>query len=282
LGGALGGEGGAASGSEAGAEAGAESEPSIISKMRQGKDVAQPGAQGAVRNAVKASAENSGTATPEMSEAIGSEPILKGNKTIVDDHLDALRAQEKAAYKQLDDTAGFDLKAEKAQLANDKYKLSQLGNTEADANARGNLIEAINDSEARIADAEAKLKAAGIDPKQADAIHQQRMAGMQFKKALVQNTSPDGAVNVDGLLNASKKLRFDPKFGDRLGQFFGSDDAADTFMGRLQQMSDLGASAIKLNKFYNIMKGLLIYEAGKKIIGSVGGKTAQTAVDMLP
>jgi hypothetical protein len=60
------------------------------------------------------------------------------------DHLSSLQKTEETAYQKVDSTVGFDLKAEKAQLANDQYKLSQLGNTDSDITQRGNLIEAIN------------------------------------------------------------------------------------------------------------------------------------------
>jgi len=238
----------ALTGGEAGAEgsgvANAE-KPGIIQQLIKGEDVNQPMAQGAVRSAVQQSAEGAGTANDSLVSDIQNKPILENDSTILDDHLSALRQQEKAAYRAVDDTVGFDLKQEKAQLSNDQYKLSQLGNTESDINQRGNLIEAINDSTDRIAEAESKLKDAGIDPKEADAIHQQRMAGMQFKKALVQNTNPDGSVNVDGLLNASKKLRFDPKYGDRLTQFFGSKQTADDYMAKLMDAQNAGIAAMK-------------------------------------
>src|SRR5439155_491337 len=84
----------------------------------------------------------------------------------------------------------FDVKAEKQQLSNDQYKLKQLGNTDADLTQKGKLIEAINDSTDRIKDAETKLQDAGIDPKAADLLHRQRMAGQEFRKVLIKNKSP--------------------------------------------------------------------------------------------
>jgi hypothetical protein len=203
-------------------------EPSIVQQVIKGDKVAQQPAQAAVRQAAGASADA---------------PILEGNSTVLDEPLANLKTQEQAAYKQVDDAAGFDLKAEKAQLANDQYKLAQLGNTDADVATRGNLTEAINDSQGRIDAAEQALQDAGIDPKAADALHQQRMAGLDFKKALVKNTNPDGTVNVDGLLSASKNLRF-TKYGDRLQQFMGP-DGADEFMDQLQKAQDLGSHAMK-------------------------------------
>jgi hypothetical protein len=112
-------------------EAGTEAEqPGILQQVIKGEKVAQQPAQAAVRQAAGASEEA---------------PILQGNTTVLDEPLANLKQQEAAAYKQVDDAAGFDLKAEKASLANDQYKLAQLGNTDADITARGNLRDAIND-----------------------------------------------------------------------------------------------------------------------------------------
>jgi hypothetical protein len=265
LSGLIGGEAGAegAEGAEAGAAA-SEAKPGIIKQIIKGEESAQPGAQSAIRTGVKSSVESTGADEAAVG-ALDKEPILKGNRSIVDDHLDAIYKSEKAAYKQVDDTVGFDLKQEKAQLANDKYKLSQLGNTDADINARGKLIEAINDSQDRITAAEAKLKAAGIDPKAPDMIHQQRMAGMEFKKALVKNTNPDGSVNVDGLLKSSQNLRFS-KYGDRLQQFFGSKEAADNYMSQLTEAQKVGASAVKMQKLAKLVAAAYV---GHKVLGGV-------------
>jgi hypothetical protein len=220
-----------------------------VQQVIKGEKVAQQPAQAAVRQAAGASADA---------------PILQGNTTVLDEPLANLKQQEAAAYKQVDDAAGFDLKAERAQLSNDQYKLAQLGNTDADITARGNLTEAINDSQDRIAEAEEKLQEAGIDPKAADTLHQQRMAGIDFKKALVKNTNPDGTVNVDGLLSASKNLRF-AKYGDRLQQFMGA-DGADEFMNQLQQAQELGAHAMKPQKIAKIVSGLLAGSAATRLI----------------
>jgi hypothetical protein len=235
---------------EAATEAGTAAEPeepSVVQQVIKGDKVAQQPAQAAVRQAAGASADA---------------PILEGNSTVLDEPLANLKTQEQAAYKQVDDAAGFDLKAEKAQLANDQYKLAQLGNTDADVAARGNLTDAINDSQDRIDAAEQALQDAGIDPKAADTLHQQRMAGLDFKKALIRNTNPDGTVNVDGLLSASKNLRF-TKYGDRLQQFMGA-DGADEFMDQLQQAQNLGAHAMKTQK---IAKTILKYVGPGATVG---------------
>ena len=126
------------------------------------------------------------------SSDVGNTPILQGRKSIVDDHLETLAENEKAAYRKMDDAAGFDVKADRQTLANDKYKLAQLGNTDTDITQRGRLIESINDSEDRMAAAEQKMKDAGVDPDLADSLHKQRMAGRDFRKSLIKNTNLTG------------------------------------------------------------------------------------------
>ena len=235
--------------------------PGLIKQIIGGPKVAQPLAQGAVRRAIGA--------TPE-------EPLIEGKTTVLDDQLGALRTSAKAAYKQVDDAVGFDLKAEKQALANDQYKLKQLGNTDSDITQRGNLIEAINDSEGRITAAEQRLTDAGIDPKAADKLHQSLQAGIDYKKALIRYVSPDGeSIRIDGLLNASKQLRFN-KYGDRLSQFFGSEKAADDYMEQLQKAQELGAHSMRVQAIAKLVAryafwGLGGYGAMHHLSGESGG-----------
>jgi hypothetical protein len=238
-------------GGGAGVEAAATPKPGLARQIMEGEKVAQPQARAAVRSAV-----------PKASEG----PMVEGHTTVLDEHLSELAQNEKAAYKQLDDAAGFDLKAEKAQLANDKYKLKQLGNTDADINQRGNLTESINDSMDRIAQAEAKMKEAGIDPKAGDVIHQQRMAGQEFKKSLVKNTDAStGDLNVKGLLKDAKAARFS-KYGDRLEQYFGSKKAADEYVSQLKKADQLGMHAIDAQKAAKWVGGVLGLGGAEEVI----------------
>jgi hypothetical protein len=203
----------------------------------------------------------------KKSSAVGNNaPIVKGNTTILDDHLDTLAENEKATYKRMDDTAGFDVKALKDKLKIDKYNLKQLGSSDPDKTGR--LVEAINDSTDRIAEANEKMKAAGIDPDEADALHQQRMAGEDFKKVLTTYTNADGSVNVKGLLRGSKQLRFS-QYGDRLEQLTGSSDAADKFITQLDAMDKLGAHAIKAQKIAKMIGWGLAIPTGLKVAGSI-------------
>lgn len=249
------------------------SEPGIVKQVIKGKSVAQPGAASAVRSGVQSSTEAAGTTTPQLAKGIQEGSVAsptEGNSTILDEPLKALKDKESAAYKKVDDTAGFDVKAEKAQLANDQYKLKQLGNTPEDVAARQKLIRSIDDSQARISQAEGKLQEAGIDPKAADTLHKQRMAGNDFKKILTKNTQADGSLNVDGLLRDSKSLRF-AKNGDRLSQFMG-ENGANQYMTRLSQMQKLGAHAVKAQQVAKWVAGVAgagaAAEGASKVLGN--------------
>jgi hypothetical protein len=204
--------------------------------------------------------------TSRKSPDVGDAPILHGRKSIVDDHLSTLAENEKAAYREMDDTAGFDIKAERQTLSNDKYKLAQLGNTDTDIAQRGKLIESINDSEDRIAAAEQKMKDAGVDPSLADSLHKQRMAGQDFRKSLIKNTNPDGSVNIKGLWKDTKAMRTS-EYGDRLEQFFGSKEAADEYQAKLVAMDKLGAQALTRQRIAKLVGGYLAYKLGGHLFG---------------
>ena len=110
----------------------------FASPKELGATEAQPGAVSAIHNALGTDAET---------------PILQGAKTVVDEPLSDLGTKKAAVYKQIDDTVGFDLKEEKAQLKDNQYAIKQPG---ADKAA---IQSEIDDSTKRIADAHAKLDA---------------------------------------------------------------------------------------------------------------------------
>lgn len=222
--------------------------PGIVKQVMQGGKVAQAPAQQAIRSSVGAGDDA---------------PLLKGDQTIIDEPLDTLQKAKTEAYSKMDKAAGFDVKAEKTQLKNDLYKRQQLGNTAVDNTAREKLTEAITDSQQRIADAEAKMKAAGIDPQAADIANSSWKAGQDIKKIIVKNTSADGAtVKVDSLINDLKKAQFS-KYGNRVHQFLG-EDAGSKLMADLMEAQKNGASALKVQKFAKIIgAGLGLGAAGK-------------------
>ena len=223
--------------------------PNIVKQVFKGKGVAQEPAKAAIRS---------------MAGADEDTALLEGNKTVLDSHLNDIAQKEKAAYKVIDDKAGFDVKEAKIRLKNDQYKVKQLGNTEADQNAREKLDAAIKDMTDRIAKA-------NVDTSEADTLHKSRMAGQEFKKALIKNTSADGqSVNVDGLLTASKNLRAMSKYGDRLEQFMGK-EGADKFMEELQAAQKMGAHALKVQRIAKVIGGSLAS-------GAVGGEIVRHAL----
>lgn len=211
--------------------------PNIVKQVFKGKGVAQEPAKAAIRS---------------MAGADEDAALLEGNKTVIDEHLNNIQQAKTNAYAEIDKEAGFDVKEAKIRLKNDQYKLKQLGSTEADQNQREKLTAAIQDVTDRIADANKKIAAAGIDPAKADTLNKQWRAGQEFKKALIKNTSADGqSVNVDGLLTASKNLRAMSKYGDRLEQFMGK-EGADKFMQELQAAQKMGAHALKAQQIAKI------------------------------
>jgi len=224
---------------------GASKVADVGEQIIKGKSLAQEPAKEAIRTAVGAQEDAA---------------LLEGNKTVVDKYLDTLAKKEKAAYKIVDDEAGFDVKEAKIRLKNDQYKLKQLGNTEADQNAREKLTTVIEDTSKRLTEA-------GVDTSEADNLHKSRMAGQEFKKALVRNLSSDGeTVDVPGLLKAAKNLRALSKYGDRLEQFLGSKEKADQFMESLEAAQKAGQKAISSQQL-----AIKLAKYGIPAITSAGG-----------
>lgn len=234
-------------GSPAATEAATET-PGLVKQVLKGKEVAQEPAKAAVRATVGAEEEA---------------PLLEGHSAVVDDQLQNIATQKQAAYKQMDDAAGFDVKATRQTLKDAEYKVKQ---PEIDDAAKARLNKTIAESKQSLADAEQKMQAAGIDPKAADTLNKQWQAGLEFRKALVRNLSSDGeSVNVDGLLKASKNLRNMSKYGDRLEQFMGK-EGADTFMSNLQNAQELGSHAMKVQQIAKWIAGVMG-------AGALGGET---------
>lgn len=231
-------------------------------QIMEGKAIAQEPAVAAVTGGVEDAAAGAGVPKPA---GLPSGNLIEGSQSVLDEPLGSIASKEKAAYKQIDDTVGFDLKETKMQLKNDQYALKQLGNTEADQLTRKSLAKSIVDNTERIRVAEAKLTKAGLDPKAGDVVHTTRMAGEDFKNTIVKNTASDGTVNVTKLLNDSKALRFS-KRGDRLAQFMGK-DAADTYMNGLEAAQKAGVHAMKLQKIAKWTGGIAATALG---LGAVG------------
>ena len=115
------------------------------------------------------------------------------------------------------------------------------------------------------------MRAAGIDPDVPDNLHKALKAGQDFRKVLVNRTDPaTGDVNIKGMLQDAQKLRNNPKYGDRLAQFMGSKDAADTFMQKLAKADAQGIKAASARQ--------LATWAGRIVGGAALGSTAWAGV----
>ena len=209
---------------------------------------------------------------PEPVPAPAGGRLVEGHNVVTDPQLQNIQNQAKAAYKAMDEVAGFDVKALKDKLATDQYNLKQLGS--ADPDKAGRIIEGINDAQSRITEAEGKMRAAGIDPDVPDNLHKALKAGQDFRKVLVNRTDPaTGDVNIKGMLQDAQKLRNNPKYGDRLAQFMGSKDAADTFMQKLAKADAQGIKAASARQ--------LAIWAGRIVGGAALGSAAWAGVTHL-
>src|SRR5579864_424415 len=206
-----------------------------------------------------AAAEPAAQAVRKVAGATPETPVLAGASTAVDKPITDLATKKSAAYKQIDDVVGFDRKAEIQKLKDFNYAIQQPEHAKDIMTLQGQ----IHDSELRLAVADKKLAAAKIDPKVADSLNTSWEAGKQFKKGLVTATSSDGTVNVNQLLNSAKRLRLDPKYGDRLAQFFGKGDAAagkpiaDSYVSELQAAQKTGVHAMHVQKIHQWIGGLI-------------------------
>jgi len=206
---------------------------------------------------VAAAQEPAGAAIRTATGAAAETPILAGAETAADEALAKVGVAKDAAYKQIDDTVGFDLKAERKKLSDTQYAIKQPG---ADVPKLQAEIEA---STKQIADANVKLTKAGIDPKVADRLNTSWEANKQFKNDLVKSTASDGTVNVNTLLTRSKNARFNPRYGDRLAQAFGQGDSAagkkiaDAYVQGLEAAQKAGVQAVKSQKMKQWVAGLV-------------------------
>lgn len=267
----IGGEGLAAE-DEAAASAASSASKLRVNPFREimkGKAVAQEPAIAAVTGGVEDAAANVGVSKPV---GLPSGNLIEGSQSLLDEPLQSLANKEKGAYTKIDNTAGFDLKEAKLKMKNDQYELKQLGNTPADKAKAIALNQSINDSAKSITVAENKLVNAGLDPKAGDVLHTSRMAGEDFKNAVVRNTASDGTVNVTKLLNDSKQLRFS-KRGDRLAQFMGK-DAADDYMSQLEAAQKAGVHAMKIQKVAKWVGGIAATALGLGAIGAAAKEGA--------
>ncbi len=215
-----------------------------------------------------ATQEPAATALRTSVGAPAGTPILEGEgpSTVIDDHLAKVGTAKDAAYKQIDDTVGFDLKDAKKQLSDAQYAIKQPG---ANAPAIQKDIDLLTK---KIGDANNTLKAANIDPKVADRLNTSWEASKGVKNDIVKSTSSDGTINVNQLLNRAKNSRFNQRYGDRLAQAFGQGDSAagkpiaDAYIRGLEAAQAAGKTAIRIQNFKLWTAGLI----GAAAIGEAG------------
>ena len=98
----------------------------LFSQVTQGKNVAQAPTQTALRDAASTAADTTGTADADgVADSIQNDPLAANGETFLDDHISTLGSAKQAAYKQIDDAVGFNLKGLKQQVANDNDALGQ-------------------------------------------------------------------------------------------------------------------------------------------------------------
>jgi hypothetical protein len=223
----------------------------IASEIRHGSDVAQPGAQEAVRTAVGAK--------PGV-------PIVQGatGTSVMDDVVGNLDKMRRDLYAQASEKAGFDVRQAKEQLTSAQQRLKLMEGTDS--------VDIADQARQQVAELQEKLASANdADPalmKAADQAHGKYAAAQQFRKALVRASDVDGTVNVPKLLTASKNLRF-TKYGDQLEAFMGKAQA-DEYMQHLEAMRDMGAHAATVQNVAKwvakIAGGGLLLEGGHQAV----------------
>jgi len=200
----------------------------LAREVTQGKNIAQPGAQAAVRTAVGAT---------------GDQPIIQGGKSVMDDVVKKFDTIRRDLYSQASEKAGFDVQQTKEQLASAQERLKLTEGTES--------VDMADQARQQIAELQDKLSGLkDVDPQllaAADQAHGKYAAAIQFRKAMVRATDVNGTVDVPKLLTASKNLRF-TKWGDQLAAFMGK-ARADEYMQQLEDMRDMGAHAVKVQNF---------------------------------
>lgn len=217
-------------------------------EIAHGKDVAQPGAQDAIRRATGAS---------------DGEKIIEGGKSVMDDVVDRFDTMRRDLHAQASKKAGFDVQQAKSQLAGARERLKLTEGTES--------VDLADQAKQQISELEKKLSdASKTDPvlsRAANQANDKYSAAVQFRQTLAKATDVNGTVDVDKLLDAAKNLRF-TKQGDRLQAFMGTRNA-DAFMEELEHMRDIGAHAMKVQKFAKWVAG--IAGAGAVLEGTRAG-----------
>lgn len=242
---------------------GATKAPGIVQQVLKGKKLAQEPAKTAVRQFVGASPEKA---------------ILEGHESVADEMLSSLQKQKADAYAQIDKKVGFDFKETRDALKDAQYKIKQ---PEIDEATKTRLQKRIDEMQTQMNEAESKSGPGWLaaDIKNADTLNTKWQATKDFRRALVQATSPDGeTVNVQTLLNSLKRLRNNVKYGDRLEQVAGNKEAADSLMEDLQNAQKLGEKAMDKQRIAKIIGKYAAYALAGGSLGYGIGRAAYESV----
>jgi hypothetical protein len=214
----------------------AAGEPGIVNQVMKGKDVAQPAAKSALKEAA-------GTDTSSLRESL-SDPITEAE------------TNAKELYKQIDDATGSDIKqlGEKLKVANRALRKSVSdAEDEALTTRRDQITE-------RIAAAKQQAISRGVSPKvldQADAEFKRMSALTDVEKRVFKNPdvvqgndahgTPE-SIDIDKAVKALQKLQDNEKYGGpRLEQAFG-EDGAKTLLDKFYGAQRQGVHAMKMQK----------------------------------
>lgn len=232
----------------------------IVKQVVKGKDVAQPAAQEAL-------SEAAGTEATSLRESL-TEPIKSAE------------SNASSLYKQIDDASGADFKAlgKKLQATN-----RALRNSVDDAE-EARLTERRDNIEETVADAKAKAREAGVDPKvldQADAEFKKMSALTDVEKKIFKNVkvvkgnAAKGSaetVDIDKAVEELQKLQDNEKYGaPRLEQAFGKQGASD-LLEKFYDAQRQGVHAMKMQQVSKwvakIAGGAALYEGARAVVSS--------------
>jgi hypothetical protein len=249
-----------------GAEAVAQ--PGAIKQIVQGKAVAQPQAQAALKTAATSAANSAGVSTvpPE------------GVRSLLEDPISSIEAQAKANYKAMDEVTGgkFQPVVDSLKNVNEKLRSSIEGTPEyAEAQATKTRLEW---QQEKLFDEAAKNGVPKTVVENARAQFRQAQAMRELESKVFKNPTnvpgdvahgTDETVNVDSVVKALRKLADNKEWGSsRLEQALGSPEAADKLLDDMYAAQRLGVKAMDRRTLaerigITVGSGVGLYEALK-------------------
>ncbi len=201
----------------------AEQAPGLVKQIVKGEKVAQKPAEQALRTGA---------------QAAGGKAANPSLRTVLEEPIDTISSQAKAAYRQVDEAAGTDFKALREKLENTEYQLRQLTETEEDVAKEAQLEKSRVAIMDKIDAAKKQAVQAGVDPKtleQADEQFKQAGALKDLQAKIFKNPNivagnkavgAEESINVNQAVKELQKLQDNTKFGaPRLEQAIGKQGA---------------------------------------------------------